>query len=122
MGLQPEFIAWIEDLFSVVPGTTIRKMFGGAGIFRNGLMYGLATSDGRISLKADEITIGEFLAENCEEWQYERKNGKITTMGYWYMPERLSEESEELLDWSLKAYEVAIRADRKKPPSQRKIK
>lgn len=122
MALQPEFIAWLEDLFSVVPDTSIRRMFGGAGVFRHGVMYALATSDGRISLKADAETIDEFLAEGCEEWHYQSKSGKVTTMGYWYMPERLSDDSDELLEWSMKAFEVAVRADRKKPPSQRKLK
>ena len=97
-------------------------MFGGAGIFRHGLMYGLALSDGRVSLKADEQTIADFTTEGCEEWQYIRKNGKATTMGYWYMPERLSEDPDALLEWSMKAFDVAVRADRKKPPSQRKLK
>jgi DNA transformation protein len=121
MALQPEFVSWLEDLFCVVPDTSIRKMFGGAGIFRHGLMYGLALSDGQISLKADEETIADFVAEGCEEWQYQRKNGKVTTMGYWYIPERLTDDSDELLTWSMKAFDVAARADQKKPPSQRKL-
>jgi DNA transformation protein len=122
MALQPEFVSWLEDLFSVVPDTSIRKMFGGAGIFRHGLMYGLALADGRISLKADDKTITDFVAEGCEEWQYQRKNGMVTTMGYWYIPERLTDDSDELLIWSMKAFDVAVRADRNKPPSQRKLK
>ncbi|MCP4074365.1 MAG: TfoX/Sxy family protein [Hyphomicrobiales bacterium] len=122
MALDSDYLTWLEDLFSVVPDTNIKSMFGGAGVFRQGLMFGLATSDGRISLKADDETLGDFIAEGCEEWQYQRKNGKITTMGYWYMPERLSEDTEELLAWSLKAFEVAMRADRNKPPGQRKLK
>ena len=122
MALQPEFVKWLEDLFSVVPDTHVKKMFGGVGVFRHGIMYGLALSDGRISLKADDETIADFKAESCEEWTYQRKNGKLTTMGYWYIPERLTDDSEELLNWSMKAFEVAVRADSKKPPSQRKLK
>jgi len=121
MALPVEFITWLEDMFSVVPDTSIRKMFGGVGIFRHGLMYALATSDGRISMKADEQTIADFKAEGCEEWRYERNNGKASTMGYWYIPERLSDNSEELVEWSMKAFEVALRADLKKPPGRRKI-
>lgn len=122
MALQPEFVVYLEDLFSVVPGTTVKKMFGGVGVFRHGLMYGLALSDGRISLKADDETVADFTAEGCEEWQYQRKNGKMATMGYWYIPERLADDGEALLDWSMKAFDVAVRADAKKSPSQRKLK
>ncbi len=122
MALQSEFVTWLEDMFCVVPGTTIRKMFGGVGVFRHGLMYALATSDGRVSMKADEQTIPDFKAEGCEEWQYVRKSGKSATMGYWYVPERLSDDSDALLEWSMKAFDVALRADQKKSPSQRKMR
>jgi DNA transformation protein len=120
--LDKEFITWLEDVFSAVPDTKIRKMFGGVGLFRFGMMYGLALSDGRIALKADEQTTQEFIDENCEEWSHERKDGKRTQMGYWYIPEQLIDEPEELNVWAMKAYEVAMRADQKKPPSKRKFK
>ena len=54
--MDKEFITWLEDVFSAVPDTSIRKMFGGVGLFRHGLMYALALSDGRIALKADDQT------------------------------------------------------------------
>ncbi len=120
--MDKEFITWLEDIFSAVPDTSIRKMFGGVGLFRHGLMYGLALSDGRIALKADDQTTQTFIDENCEEWTHARKDGKITRMGYWYMPERLTDEPDELLEWSMKAFDVAVRADQKKPPSKRKLK
>ncbi len=120
--MDKEFVIWLEDVFSIVQDTSARKMFGGVGLFRQGLMYALALSDGRIALKADNQTSQAFIDEDCEEWTHARKDGKITRMGYWYMPERLTDEPEELLEWSMKAFEVALRADQKKSPSQRKFK
>ena len=121
MALQAEFVDWFEELFSVVPDTNIKKMFGGIGAFRQGVMYALALKDGRISLKADEETIAEFKAEGCEEWSHERKDGKRVYMGYWYIPERLTDDPDEMSTWAMKAWEVALRADAKKPPKQRKL-
>lgn len=120
--MDKEFVTWLEDVFSAVPDTSIRKMFGGVGLFRHGLMFGLALSDGRIALKADDQTKQTFIDESCEEWGYERKDGKRTQMGYWYMPERLIDDPDELCEWSMKALDVAVRADQKKPPSKRKLK
>ena len=122
MAINAEYMTFLEDMFGIVPSTTIKKMFGGVGIFRHGLMYGLALSDGQISLKADELTVPDFEAEGCSEWEYKRKDGKAATMGYWYIPEFLQDDSEALLEWSLKAFEVALRADQNKSPSQRKFK
>lgn len=121
MAVTKEYLEYLADLFSVVPHTNIKKMFGGAGVFRHGLMYALALGDGKIALKADEQTIPDFEAEGCEAWYYEDKRGGKKSMNYWYMPERLADDEDELLEWSMKAFEVAVRADQKKPPKQRKL-
>jgi len=122
MAVSAEFITWLEDLFSVVPGTTIRRMFGGVGMFRHGLMYALAMSDGRIALKADEATIPSFRAEGSQEWTYALRKSPKKSMGYWYLPERLLDDPDEMRNWALAAFEAAVRADAKKPPKQRKLK
>ncbi len=118
--MDKEYITWLEDVFSVVPDVAMRKMFGGIGMFRHGLMFGLAFSDGRLAFKADDETTPAFLAENCDEWGYERKGGKKTKMGYWYIPEAILDDADTLNEWAMKAFEVAVRADRKKPLSKRK--
>ena len=42
---------WLHDLFEPVGPITIRRMFGGAGIYRDGIMFALV-SDGEVYLKA----------------------------------------------------------------------
>ncbi|MFZ1813054.1 MAG: TfoX/Sxy family protein [Rhizobiaceae bacterium] len=121
MALTKEFAAHLEDLFSVLPGSSVRRMFGGAGIFRDGLMYALSLDDGRIALKADEENLPAFLSEDMEEWTYPYKGGQ-KSMGYWYMPERLADEPDELEKWARASFEAAMRADARKPASQRKLK
>lgn len=122
MAISAEFVAYVEELFSVVSGTQIRKMFGGVGVFRSGVMYGLGTSGGRIALKADAQTIPDFKAADAEEWIYTGKNGQGRGMGYWYVPESLLDDPEGFQEWANKAFEVAVRADAAKPASQRKLK
>jgi DNA transformation protein len=121
LAVTKEYLEYLADLFSIVPHTNIKKMFGGAGVFRHGLMYALDLGDGKIALKADAETIPDFEAEGCEAWYYEDKRGGKKSMNYWYMPERLADDEDELLEWSMKAFEVAVRADQKKPPKQRKL-
>jgi DNA transformation protein len=112
---------YLADLFSVVPDTTVKKMFGGAGVFRHGLMFALALDDGKIALKADAQTVPDFQAAGCSEWTYHDKRGKKMSMNYWYMPEYLADDPDELKTWALKAFDVAVRADQAKPPKQRKL-
>ncbi len=118
--MSDQYDELLLELLAPLGGVSIRKMFGGKGLFRQGLMFaGVIT--GALRFKADEATIPEFLAEGSEEWSYTRKDGKITTMGYWSVPERLLDEPEEFCRWAEKAFEVAHRADQAKPPSQRKF-
>ena len=122
MAITPEFMAYLEDLFSVVPHTRIRKMFGGVGIFRHSLMFALAMGDGRIALKVDDETRSDFVAAGSSEWIYEHKTRKSVSMGYWYMPEFLADDPEAFAEWAEKAFSAAARIDQAKPPSQRKLK
>jgi DNA transformation protein len=54
--LDPEFI---RELFAQFRAVTVRRMFGGAGIFAEGLMFGLVF-DGAIYLKVDAGSIPDF--------------------------------------------------------------
>lgn len=121
MAISNEYLGYLEDLFSIIPGVNIRKMFGGVGMFRHGLMFALSTDDGRIAMKADEQTIPAFEAEGCGQWIYESKTRKAVSMGYWYLPEHLLDDQEEFSVWAEKAFSAAVRIDQAKPPSQRKL-
>ena len=120
MAVTKEFASYLEDLFSVLPDSHVRRMFGGVGVFRHGLMYALALEDGKICLKADDVTHDDFRAEGCTPWIYER-DGRKMDMGYWQMPEHLMDDEDELRQWAEKAFQVAMRADAKKSPKQRKF-
>ena len=55
--MDPEFI---NDLFAPFGPVTVRRMFGGAGIYREGLMFALVF-DGAIFLKVDDASKGSFV-------------------------------------------------------------
>ncbi len=117
-----EYQQFLEERFEPVGDVVFRRMFGGLGIFRHGLMFALVAGEDGLCFKADEETIPRFEAVGCGPWLYEGKGGKPVEMGYWHAPERLFDEPDEFREWALAAFEVAVRADAKKPPSQRKLK
>ena len=122
MAVDREFEAHLKDLFEPLGSVNFRRMFGGIGIFRHGLMFALSTSENRLALKADDETIPEFTAAGCEEWKPQQPGRKPISMGYWYAPEILLEDPEEMQAWAVKAFDAAARIDQAKPPSQRKLK
>ena len=92
----------------------VRRMFGGAGVFFDGLMFGLIVDD-TLYLKANDANRPDFEAEGLAPFSYQRGNGQTTVMSYWRAPERLLDEPDEMLVWARKAIAVA-RAGAAKPP------
>jgi DNA transformation protein and related proteins len=107
--MDPDFIA---DLFAPFGPVTIRRMFSGAGIFRDGLMFGLIVRD-VIYLKADETSAADFKAEGCGPFTYTRGKTSGTpsehALPFWRLPERLYDDPEELAVWARKAFAIAER-------------
>ena len=84
-------------------------MFGGAGVFADGLMIALV-SDGVLHLKADPQTVPAFEREGQEPFTYATKHGRRSLTSYWRMPDRLYDEPEELARWAHDALGAARRA------------
>jgi DNA transformation protein len=106
----------VRELFAAFGPVTVRRMFGGAGIFSDGLMIGLV-HDGIIYLKGDETTIPAFQRENLGPFSYDTKDGKRSLTSYWRMPERLYDDPDELARWARQALETARRKERRPKPS-----
>jgi DNA transformation protein len=107
----------IQELFSVFGVVAVRRMFGGAGIYADGIMFALV-ADGVIYLKADELSTPAFERENLPPFTYETKDGKRGVMSYRRMPERLYDDPDELATWARAALTAAqrtgVRAVRKR--------
>ena len=97
---------FIHDLFQPFGTVIVRRMFGGAGLFADGVMFGLV-SGGQIYLKADATTVTCFERERCEPFDYLTKNGKRTLTSYWRLPDRLYDDADELAQWARQALAAA---------------
>ena len=54
---------FIHDLFQPFGAVSVRHMFGGAGLFADGVMFGLVSGE-QIYLKVDVTTVTGFDASN----------------------------------------------------------
>lgn len=107
------FQEFLAELFEPVGGVSFRKMFGGIGIFKEGLMFALVADD-TLYLKADEKTSIAFKAEGSGPFVYDGK-GRPVAMQYWRLPERLYDEPDEFRQWALDAFAIAVEAQSEKP-------
>jgi DNA transformation protein len=107
------FIELLRDALSGLGPVSVRRMFGAAGIYADGVMFGLIADD-TLYLKADEETKRAFEEEGLEPFVYVGR-GKTIAMSYWSIPERLLDDPEEMVEWARIALSVARRAAAAKP-------
>jgi DNA transformation protein len=109
----------IRDLFAALGPVRVRKMFGGQGIYRDDLMFGLEAG-GELFLKADAETAGAFEEAGSRQFAY-AKDGKATAMSYWRLPDAALDDPDEAARWGGLAVEAARRAAAgRKPKASRK--
>jgi DNA transformation protein len=120
MAMSPDFQAFLQDQLALFGPISVRRMFGGAGIFCDGLMFGLVADD-TLYLKADDTNRGDFERAGMAPFTYMRKS-KPASLGYFEVPADVLEDPHEMRNWAAKAFAVARAAARAKPAGKRRRK
>lgn len=118
MSASDSFADFLSDLLGGLGGVTVRRMFGGSGVFCDGLMFAIVADD-VLFLKVDDGNRAAFEAEGLGPLTYEAK-GRTVVLPYWQVPERLFDEPDEMLAWARAALLAARRSAAKKPKAKRK--
>jgi len=110
--VEKEFVSYVVDLMQSIGPVYAKGMFGGHGVFLDGLMFGLVAGS-TLYLKADKESESEFKDRGLEAFTY-NKQGKEFAMSYFQAPEEALEDSGLMSLWANKAYDAALRAASKK--------
>lgn len=104
----------IRDLFHPVGPVTIRRMFGGQGIYGRHGIVAVVLSDGGLFVKGDEISAPGYQARSMQRCEYQRPGStKVTRMPYWRVPEELFDDPDSMEELALIADRTAMRAPQK---------
>ena len=109
----------IRELFAPFRPVAVKRMFGGIGLYAEGLMFGLVF-DGVIYLRVDETSIPSFEREGSVPFVYPFGGTNISTRPsrhFWRLPEQLYDDPDELAVWAGRA--LAIAQHRKSAPRGR---
>lgn len=99
----------IEEMFAALGEVTTRRMFGGQGVYRHGLIVAVELR-GAMMLKGDELTAPDYEAAGGRRWVYEGRGGKPVQMPYWTVPEEAWDDPELMARYVRLAYQAAVRA------------
>jgi DNA transformation protein and related proteins len=116
--LDPDFV---RELFAPFRPVNAKRMFGGIGLYADGLMFGLVF-DRVIYLRVDETTIPSFEREGSVPFVYPlaKHHAGRPSRHFWRLPERLYDDPDELAVWAGRA--LAIAEQRKGAPRERTTK
>ena len=88
-----ESIDYLHEVFDAFGPIRARRMFGGWGIYHDGLMFGLYAA-GRLYLKTDAHNVAQFEAAGSETFSYMQRE-KAVKLSYWSAPEAVLDDREE---------------------------
>jgi DNA transformation protein len=106
-----EFASHVVDLLDPFGVAESKRMFGGFGIFHQGLMIALI-AEGSLYLKADEKSRSLFEDEGMSRFSY-FKQDKEYFLSYYLAPEPFFEDPDDCVRWATLAYAAALRAPKK---------
>ena len=109
---SPEFVTMLADNLKPMGDVRKRAMFGGHGLFLEGLMFALIAED-VLYFKVDDHNRAAYEAAGLPPFTYTSSRG-TSVMSYYRPPEECLEDPELLNQWARPAMEAARRAAAKK--------
>jgi len=119
MAVSAEYRDHLQEIFGPLGPVSVRRMFGGVGVFYGDVMFALATGD-EVFLKVDDVNKPEFESAGMAVFSYLRGGEQRQLGSYMAMPEALFDEPEELLTWARGSVDAALRNAKAKPKKKRR--
>jgi DNA transformation protein and related proteins len=115
MANSKEFVAHVLEMMQPAGRASARAMFGGHGVYVDGLIVGIIVDD-VLYLKTDTETRATFIAQQLEPFCYAAKTGELHVTSYYRPPDEALESPDAMREWLRLALSAALRsANRKKP-------
>jgi DNA transformation protein and related proteins len=118
MSLTADFKTFIIEQMADFGPVTIRPMFGGAAVQRDGLTFALLDDD-VLYFKVNDETRSKFEAEGLKPFSYPTKKGDTIMLGYYRAPSRCLDDADEMKAWCSTAFDVALKTAAKKPKARK---
>ena len=110
-------VDYLLELLAPLGAATAHRMFGGWGMYLDGVMIGLVMR-GAAYLKADALTVDAFTAAGSVPFVFQLKDRTVST-SYWSLPEASLDSSDAIRPWVQRALDAARR---KAPARSRRLK
>ena len=104
--MSVDYLKYILDLLSHCDSITSRAMFGGYGIYKNGVIFGIIAHD-ELYFKVDQSNIELYKKHQSEAFTFKTK-GRVSKMSYWKVPLLVMEDEVQLKNWVDQSYNISL--------------
>ena len=106
MGVSDEFVDYVVEQLSGWGEVSVRRMFGGAGLYRGGTMFAVIADDVAY-LKVDDSNRDDFVRAGSAPFEPYPDKIKTTIRTYYEIPADVLEDSVELAKWAERSWLIA---------------
>jgi DNA transformation protein len=112
MAVQPQYLEYILEQLSGLGALRPNRMFGGIGLYADGLFFGLIDDD-TLFFKTDDTNIAAYRERNMPRFMpFPEKNN--LALGYHQVPADVIEDAEMLVAWARHSVAVALASKARK--------
>ena len=120
MPLSQRFPDYVQELIAGFGKVEVKRMFGGAALYRNGVGFGILDDD-VFFIKADKAFGAELKSQGCKPWVYSvAKDGSVRDIAYWSLPDTAADDGDEAVRFVRRSFEVARNAAEAKAKKPKK--
>jgi DNA transformation protein len=107
MSVSADYLAYVIDQLASFARVTSRRMFGGAGLYADGVFFGLIADD-TLFFKVDDSNRIDYTTRGCKPFQPFADEPDAYSMSYFEVPADVLEDPDELTLWARKAFAAAL--------------
>lgn len=116
---RSDFVDHVVETMRELGPVTAKAMFGGWGLYHEGLFFALIAED-TLYLKVDDDNRAQFEGAGLQPFVYVTKDGDRMAMSYYQAPPDALESPATMTAWARSGYAAALRARNRKPVRKRK--
>lgn len=109
--MTTNYVEYVLDLLSPFGAISSRAMFGGYGIYKDGIIVAIIAYD-ELYFKVDSTNQLQYEKLGSTPFTYVANN-KRATMSYWKVPLEIMEDENRLSKWLEQSYDISLKNKKK---------
>jgi DNA transformation protein and related proteins len=118
MASRNEYLQYVLEQLAALPRVTSRHMFGGFGLYCDGLFFALIFSD-TLYFKVGDANREEYESRGMNRFRPYEDRPELS-MTYYEVPADVLEDVEAVVAWARRAVDAALASAKKSPVAKRK--